>query len=158
QCGGTQNGLPSNFEFICIPYLDRDARAAQTALDVPTFISDTLAALNDFGSNAADIPVYTSNATPLALTSMAGTVNQKGIGFSNFWSAQNGHKGPYTPNNPLYNFGGIPTFAGPTLRWGQSNTPFELNVFNAQFPVEFNTLGEIYDTLFRPSPSEPGNI
>src|SRR3989441_2208228 len=154
-CGGQQNGEPSNPSFVCIPQLDLYIKAAGQTNDVNVFRSDTLAAFNVLGSHAVEIPSYSFATQTVALSSVAGLVDQKGIGYPNTWTMLNGHQGTYTPLNPLYTFGGgDPT----TMRYGQASPPFELNVFNAQSDIEFRVLSEIYDTLLINSPVEPGKF
>jgi ABC-type transport system substrate-binding protein len=151
-CGGVLNTQPSNYGFICIPSFDTAALAALQASDPTVFRTDTLAALNEFGKHAANIPIYTTTITSTLLRDMAGGVNQQGVGISNFWSPLNGRRDTsYTPMNPIYTFGN-------TLRSGQSQGTYELNVFSATSPTETGILGEVYDTLFRASPVEPGKI
>ncbi len=155
QCGGPQNGLPANNGFICIPGFDQNARAATSTNDLSTFGADTLAALNEFGKHAADIPVYTPAKNSIALTDMAGLVDQRGVGFSNFWSVLNGRNNlTYTPVNSIYTFGGGTS----TLRWGQSIGTFSLNPFTALTDEDLTVLGEVYDTLFTASPVQRQNV
>src|SRR6266568_4975017 len=79
----------------------------------------------------------------VALRSMAGIVNAQGVGYPNFWSLLNGHKGDYVPLDSRYQFGGSdPT----TLRRGEAFPTDSLNVFSEV--VDFDVLSEVYDTLF----------
>ncbi|TMI68724.1 hypothetical protein E6H16_01340 [Candidatus Bathyarchaeota archaeon] len=155
-CGGIQNGFPSNPSFVCNPTLDQHLKIVAQTIDVPTLRKEALAAFKVFGANAIDIPVYTEGVRTPALTSVAGLVNQLGVGYPNFYTLLNAHQNSgYTPSNPIYTFGGgDPT----TLRYGQASPTTYLNIFNAQTAWEFNVLGEVYDTLFFSSPVQPGNV
>ncbi len=156
QCGGVQNGLPLNYGFVCVPSFDQHANTAARTADVNVFRTETLAALDEFGKHAANIPVYSRGFRSVALRDMAGVVNQRGAGYSNFWSVLNGRDDlAYAPVDSRYRFGGgDPT----TLRWGQTQGTTYLNPFWAFTTSELKVVGEIYDTLFIPSPIKPGKV
>src|SRR3989475_12427052 len=155
-CGGVQNGYPDNPTFVCIPQLDQYSLAASQTSDVNMFRSDTLAAFNVYGEHAVDMPAYSHAIRTVALRCVAGLVDEVGVGYSNFWTMLNGHKDPNcTPVNSIYSFGGGDST---TLRSGQASPTQELNIFRAQTVWEFNILGEVYDTLFKSSPAQPGSI
>ncbi len=157
-CGSPlgQNDFPDNPTFVCRPDVDADTLVAATTTDIAVFKSATLAAMNDMGKAAVDLPAYSIGIRIAALRSVAGLNNQRGTSYTNFWSMLYGHQDPaYTPANSLYAFGGgDPT----TLRWGQASGTTELNVFNVQTVWEFNVIGEVYDTLFASSPIQPANV
>ena len=161
-CGGVQNGVPNNNQFVCNPAINTDTTALNNTIDPSTYKTDTQNTFNDLGKYAVDMPVFGFIVRTVALHSVAagstgpGLVNSLGVGYPNFYTILNAHQDPsYTPANPIYNFGGgDPT----TLRYGQIFTPYELNIFNAQTPGEFNVLNEVYDTLFNNSPLQPSNI
>jgi len=156
-CGGpivAPGSLLNNPTLVCVPALDKDIKAANTT-DISTYRIETLAAFNDFGKRAVDIPIYTTSVSIPALTSVGSLVNQRGNGYSNIWTMLNAQKGNYVPIDPKYSFGG----GDPTiLRWGQSSPTGVLNIFNIGSVSEFQAIGEIYDTLFVSSPVESGKI
>ena len=155
QCGGPIQSVGDNYAFVCIPSFDTAARAALGTSDSTIFRADTLAALDELGKTAALLPIFTPASTSIALNDMLGLVDQKGAGFSNFWSGFNGHaNNGSTPQNPIYTFGG----GTDTLRWGQSSEVSSLNPYLAQTVTEIAVLGQVYDTLFRASPAEPTKI
>ena len=155
-CGGQQNGYPFNDQFVCIAGLDQHVKAVSQTLDPSTLRTEALAAFNILGSHAVEIPVFSPSIRIAELRSVAGLVNERGFGYSNFNTILNAHVNTtYKPENPIYQFGGgDPT----TLRWGQASGTTSLNIFHAQTVWEFNVLGEIYDTLFIASPVQLGSI
>ncbi|HZD12510.1 MAG TPA: ABC transporter substrate-binding protein, partial [Candidatus Binatus sp.] len=119
------------------------------------FKSNTSSAFNEFGKRVGNIPVYARGIRIAALRSVAGVVNMRGTSYPNAFTLMNAHNDTtYTPANPLYSFGGGTN----VLRWGQRQGTTQLNPFNAQTLWEFNVVGEVYDTLFAPSPIEPASI
>ena len=158
-CGGTQKGFPDNPTFVCIPQLDNHLLAASRTSDISTFKIETLAALDEFGRHAVDIPVFSPGVRTVALRSVAGLVDAPGAGFSNSWTILNAHKDfprpGYVLANPIYQFGGGDQTR---VRWGQAEGTMELNIFNAHSETEMNVLGEVYDTLFAAGPVQPGTV
>jgi len=153
ECGGKATFSALNYGFICVPEFDLHVDAAMQASDLQTFISETLAALDEFGKRALNIPTHSSSARYLALRDVEGAVNAHAFGYSNFFTILNGRASSYTPVNQIYTFGGN---SGPdTLRWGQSHGTNKLNIFHGTNLWDFNVLGMIYETLVRPSPIEP---
>jgi ABC-type transport system substrate-binding protein len=157
-CGGTKvSSAPSNYGFICIPDFDLHARAGVQTDQIGVFNAEILAALNEFGKRAANIPIYSAITRVVSLRDVAGLVNERGVGYSNFWTLLNARANEaFTPTNSLYAFGGS---AGPsTLRWGQRFAPGRLNPFTAFTTAEFNVLRQIYDGLVISSPIEPEKV
>ena len=155
-CGtGIASGEPNNPQFVCTTTIDSATLAAAQTADVPTFTSATLAAFDQLGKIAVDIPVFTPAIRIPALRSVDGLVNVKGVAYNSAQDILFAHQGSYSPVNPIYTFGaGDPS----TLRYGQASGTSELNVFNAQTVWEFQAIGEIYDTLFTANPVNPGAI
>lgn len=155
QCGGSQNGRTQNYGFVCIPSVDTYIDAASQTPDVNTFKTQTLAAFNELGKHVSTIPVYAPGIRIAELRSMAGAVNERGASYPNFWTLLNGHNDTsYTPAKPLFKFGG----GRNVIRWGQRQGTSQLNPFNAETAWEFNVIGEVFDTLFIPSPIQASNI
>ena len=154
-CGGPLITSPSNYDFLCIPDLDTATSNAATTNDVNLFTQNTLQAFHVFGSHVGDVPIFTPLIRTVALRSMAGIVNAQGVGYPNFWSLLNGHKGDYVPLDSRYQFGGgDPT----TLRRGEAFPTDSLNVYDAYFSVDFDVLSEVYDTLFTANPVLPTQV
>ena len=154
-CGGSQNGFPSNNQFVCNPAIDTDTSAATHTADLQTFRTDSLNSLNDLGKYAVDMPIYANGFRTVALHTATGLVNGLATGYSNAWTLLNAHQDTnYPPIDPRYAFGG----GDPTLRYGQAGTTYELNIFNAQFTTDFNVLGQVYDTLLTSNPVVPSQI
>jgi len=155
QCGGVQNGSALNYGFACISSFDSYVNAASQTADIGTFKTKTLAAFNEWGKHVGNIPSFSRGIRIAALRTLAGAVNQRGASYPNGWTLLNGHNDTsYTPSNPLYRFGG----GSNTIRWGQRQGTTVLNPFKAQTLWEFNVIGEVYDTVFAPSPIQPANI
>ncbi len=155
------NGEPLNYGFYCLTnpgttggsFDDWSLAALQT--DVPaTFIDVTLKAFDEWGQHVGNIPVYSRGSRFVALRDMAGIVNQRGFGYTNFWSILNGRNDPAYAPAPLYTFGG----GSNTLRWGQRQPLTHLNVFTASTVWEFNVIGAIYEGLYLTSPVSPATI
>ncbi len=83
-------------------------------------------------------------------------MTQVGFGYPNAWTLLNGRRDPiYVPFDPRYTFGGGDPS---TFRYGQDSATEFLNIFRAQTDSEFNVINEVYDTHFRVSPTQPGNV
>ena len=174
-CDPTQvpNGYPNNYDDICIPAFDAASLAAFYAGDFNVFKSQTLNALNIFGSHAASIPAYSRGIRSSALRTVDGLVNWRGEGYSNRYSVLNGRACPATnkqnsfcetmPVDPIYAFGGGDPS---TLRWGQGMGTSHLNPILVNFLIfpifveraEVNVVGQVYDTLFALNPVVLGQV
>jgi hypothetical protein len=87
---------------------------------------------------------------------VANLVNAKGFGYNAVIDLMNAKRdASYTPANGIYAFGGGDAT---TLRYGQASDTSQLNVFNAQTVWEFQTIGNVYDTLFSSNPDSPSAI
>ena len=155
QCGGTLNGEPLNYGFVCISSFNQLANAAAQTSDINVFISDTTGALDQFGRHAANIPVYSRGIRTAGLRDIAGLVNLRGGGYTNSWTLLDGRDDTsYTPSNPIFAFGG----GSNTLRWGQRQGTTHFNPFLASTVWEFNVISEVYDTLLATSPVQPSKV
>jgi ABC-type transport system substrate-binding protein len=143
---------------VAIPSLDSALSASVSTSDANAAYNEVFTALGIMGGRAVDIPIYNPTFQTAALTSVAGVVNQVGVGFSNQWTNLFAHKSSYLPMNPMYQFdgGGVPT----TLRSGQSRGGIVANLspYFAEFPEEFNLLYSVYDTLFAQNPTLPTQV
>jgi ABC-type transport system substrate-binding protein len=156
-CTGAIGGdTPENPSSACNPRLDALLAAQNSSPDVAAYSTNTLAAYDYFGRIVVDIPVYSPGMRIAALTCVGGLVNARGFGYNSYFDLLNAHQRTgCVASNPAYSFGGGDST---TLRYGQASDTTELNVFNAQTVWEYQTIGEIYDTLFQANPVSPNEI
>jgi hypothetical protein len=157
-CGPTAAGgdiNTPNTTYLCNPKLDALLKTQSNSATLSSYTTNTLAAMNFIGQLAGDMVSYSPGTRIAALTSVGGLVNAKGFGYNAAVDELNVFKNNYTPSNAIYAFGGGDAT---TLRYGQASGTTHLNVFTAATVWEFQTIGQIYDTLLSSNPIQPTQV
>jgi len=98
-----------------------------------------------YGSGSFSIPMFSITGAQFAyLSNWQRVINDNGSGIPNFFTWLNA----YSPNPAV----------AQTVRQGFSEMPTTLNPFIAETPQDFNILRNIYDSLYRPDPSDSSQI
>ena len=96
------------------------------------------------GSEAINIPIWSSYSNFVYLNGWTNVVNQQGVGTANSWTALNA----WSSN---------PTIPG-VLRWGLDESTARLNVFTSISNPDTTVLGEVYESLFASNPYSPEQV
>jgi hypothetical protein len=136
-CGGTAAGEePSAYYMICNTAMDTWANYGEFAPLPNNAVADTQVA-NDIAGNHTFVINLQAHAAQYAwLSGWQGVCNAPGVGI-----AQGNFNGLLNAWNPS------PAVAGPTLRWGQKDSPDTLNPFSATTVTDFDVIQEVYDSL-----------
>ncbi len=161
-CGGDVEIFPNNYAFICITSLDGYALSMVTQhdkTDIAGAYADAYAMFNVAGSHVTDIPVYSLKVRTAALREGTGWVNGVGVAYETGFNFLSAHRSAYNQVDPAnrYHFGGG---SADTVRWGMAGGEIvsTLNPYNAEWAWEFDTLLEIYDSLFNVNPTQPNQV
>jgi len=136
-CGGTSPGQkPSAYYGVCNTLMDTWSNYGQFAPLANNAIADTQVG-NDIAGNHTLVVNYQAHSAQYAwLAGWQGTCNAAGIGIAqgNFYGLLNS----WNPN---------PAVPGPTIRWGQKDSPDTLNPFSATTVTDFDVIQSVYDGL-----------
>jgi hypothetical protein len=144
---GVQHNTP-NPTYVCDATLDGLLKTQSNSANLASYSTNTLAVFNRMGAIADDMGLYSPGLRIAALTSVAGLVNVRGFGYNSAQDIINAHQGS-APVNPIFAFGGG---NANTFRYGQASPTTSLNMYTASTVWEFQTLGQVYDTLFTGNP------
>lgn len=157
---GTQGDEPGDPTFLCNPTLDKLLEKQQSTLDPALYSAFTEAIYSYYAEMVFQIDVVDQATQIAALRSVGGLVNVIGSGYNNALSLLDAHAGSFNPSaSSTTKFGGgCGAACLSTLRFGNADPTSELNIYNAQSVWEFQTIGEIYDTLLTASAKNPSQI
>jgi hypothetical protein len=147
-CGGNSPGdQPLNYVLSCNTKLDTWSNYGEFTGTPGNAVADTQIANDIFGNHTFSIPFVAHSSQYAWLSGWGGVSNAAGIGIAqgNFYGLLNA----YNPN---------PAVAGPTIRWGQKDSPASLNPFSANSVIEFDIIQEIYDTLLASNAYSPSSL
>jgi hypothetical protein len=147
-CGGVPNETGLNYAYVCNSTFDYWSGNSEFAASPGAAIADLQIAMDIFGNHTFAIPVFGHSSSQAYLMGWTGVSNSPTSGSSdvgNYWSLLN----MWNPS---------PTLPGPTIRWGQDNSPDTLNPFLANYTVAWNVLNEIYDPLLQVNPYNPDQL
>jgi hypothetical protein len=136
-CGGTAPGQePSAYYMVCNTSMNTWSNYGQFAPLPNNAIADTQVANDIAGNHTFNINLMAHAAQYAWLAGWQGVCNAAGIGIAqaNFYGLLNAW-------NPS------PAVSGPTIRWGQKDSPDTLNPFSATTVTDFDIIQEVYDGL-----------
>jgi hypothetical protein len=147
-CGGNSPGdQPLNYVLACNTRSDTWSNYGQFVGTPGNSIADTQIANEIFGNHTFSIPIIAHAAQYAYLSGWNGVSNAAGIGIAagNFYGLMNAY-------NPT------PATPGPTIRWGQKDSPASLNPFSYNSVVEADIIQSVYDTLFASNAYSPASL
>ncbi len=136
-CGGASPGQePSAYYMVCNTSMDTWSNYGQFAPLPNNAIADTQVANDIAGNHTFNVNLMAHSSQYAWLAGWQGVCNAAGIGI-----AQGNFYGLLNAWNPS------PAVSGPTIRWGQKDSPDTLNPFSATTVTDFDIIQEVYDSL-----------
>ena len=144
---------PSNYMFLCNPTYDSASSNIEYPTSLPNAFTAATNAMDIFGKNAFTIPVYTPTDSFGYLSNWSRVINGDGVGIPNSFTWMNAWT-----NIPSTGANGCPTSTPLCVRQGFRQPTISLTPYAASSPQDLYVLNEIYDTLGKENPANPGQV